>query len=411
MKHAFFNILIYITTICLHLATLAGQTICLSEQIDRTLDKETHGDITKKKVIRINYHFLLKSNGTGNFTELTDGDGRVTYNGYQYARDVTKWMNDRSVWNEKMNIPPNNSTPVLEKNFSFVLDAVYFWRNDALHAFDAINSSNYSIYGKDRDSVLNIFLSYHNFNPLNDEKLSVGGYASSLSPISKIKYTENRGYWQQYLNIVNNGGNIFNLFNGTGGNTIHELLHLVGLSHTVRYNWADPCPTGCPGFNAGISNPIDLNCDDGCDDTPTAWEIMQLNDCAYHPDYNDGQKKGPCGWGNGNNPYCTNNIMDYDGHNALTPCQLEIIHASLEGGMRSYLSCEAVTKNIALCDIGYPKLAYFGKNITIGCQNQQATITNGEAIQMYFSESIELSNFEIRSDCTYEAFLELPCNF
>lgn len=410
MKKNYLQIFILTLFLNSHVQSLTSQVICFTNQTDRTPDKEINGDITKKKIVRINYHFMLKSNGTGNFTEITDGDGRVSYNGYKYAKDVTQWMNERCTWNEKMNIPPGNNTPNLPKNISFVLDAVYFWRNDNVYNFRAIYDQSYPIYGKDRDSVLNIFLSYHQFT--YPEKLSVGGYAASLNPNSKIKYTENRGYWQQYLNIVNNGGYIFNLFNGTGANTLHELFHLLGLSHTVRWNGSAPCPTGCPGFGNNISNPINTNCDDGCDDTPTAWEIMQLNNCAYHPDYNDDEtRSGPCGWGNGNNPYCSNNIMDYNGHNALTPCQLEIIHSSLEGGMKSYLTCEAVTKNIALCDIGYPKLAYFGKNITIGCQNQQATITNGEEIQLYYSQSVELSNFEIRSDCTFEVFIESPCTF
>ena len=140
------------------------------------------------KVIRLNIHFMLRTNGTGNFTETTDGDGRTWYNGYTYANELIDRMNIRNDYNEQMNIPTGNTTPILNKNFHYVLDAIYFRRNDATFNFDINYSNCYTVYGEDRNNVVNIFLSYC---PSNNNYCSSSGYASSLDYNSKIKFTEN----------------------------------------------------------------------------------------------------------------------------------------------------------------------------------------------------------------------------
>jgi hypothetical protein len=347
--------------------------------------------INNKKIIRINYHFILRANGTGNFTELNDGNGNSAYNGYMFANDLTNWMNGVCSWNEQMRIPTGNTTPVIAKNFSFVLDGVYFWRDDATYNFASYNA-NYAAQGQNKDSVLNIFLTYD-----NSTNISVGGYASDLDANSKIKYTENRCYWQRYHLAITSNTPMEWAMHGTGSNTVHELCHLLGLSHTVKWNGGGQCGTGCPGYTA-----INTACDDGCADTPTAWSIMNANNCTTHPD---------CGWNTGSLPNCSNNVMDYSGANALTPCQLSIIHASLEGGMRSYLSCAAVANDLQLCDISYPKVSYFGRNVSIGCSATPATVANNEKISLFFSNSVELTNFEVSTNSEFEVILESVCAF
>lgn len=349
--------------------------------------------INDMKTVRINYHFMLKSDGSGNFTETDDGDGRTSYNGYLYAHDLTNWMNGTCSWNEKMNIPTGNSTPVISKNYRFVLDAVYFWRNDNTYNFETIDYHN---QGRDKDSVLNIFLSY------DSTSTQAGGYASRLDPGSKEKYTENRSYWQGYKSNIANGYPFAWFLHGTGANTTHELGHLLGLSHTVRWNTAPPCPTGCNDPNNPGYGPINSNCDDGCNDTPAAWDITTNGGCSDHP---------ACGWMGGNQPKCSNNLMDYTGQNALTPCQINIIHANVEGGMRSYLSCSALTKDKVYCDIGYPKVSYFGKSLSIGCHTTQATISANESIQLVYSESVSLNNFEVDESAELEITYESVCSF
>jgi hypothetical protein len=337
---------------------------------------------------------MLKTDGTGNFTETTDGDGRTTYNGYMYANDLTNWMNGWNSYNIQMNIPPGNSTPVIDKNYSFVLDACYFWRNDATYNYGSIN---YVTQGQDKDSVLNIFLDYKMYTSGDS---SAGGYASSLTATSKLKYTENMRYWQGYKNNVN-GGYPFDWFlHGTGANTDHELGHLLGLSHTAMWNNAAKCPVNCP-ISPGAVNTA---CDDGCNDTPTAWDMANASGCTVYPN---------CGWGTGANPYCSNNMMDYAGANALTPCQIDIIHSSIEvaNGMKSYTSCAAVSKDLTLCDIGYPKISYFGKVVNIGCTATAATVSNPEKIKVYFSNSVDLNNFEVGTNAEFEVVQEGTCTF
>lgn len=378
--------------VCSIAAAQPSHSICVTDNFAPNQPKASRS-INDKKVIRINYHFMLKTNGTGNFRETDDGDGRTTYNGYMLANDITGWANYACSVNPQMNIPTGNTTAALPKNYSFVTDAVYFWRNDATYVF---NNINYSTQGKDKDSVLNIFLTFATDSHSNGDA-TMRGYASNLDPMSKVKYTENRGAWQRYKWHINQGYPFDWYMHGAGVQISHELGHLLGLSHTVLWNHGVPCPTGCPGYGT-----INTACDDGCGDTPTAWEIMSANGCSKHPS---------CGWGTGGDANCSNNLMDYNGSITLSPCQIGIVHFCLEIGMKSYLSCAAVSKDLALCDIGYPKLSYFGKNVSIGCAAIKADITNGEKINLYFSGSVELNNFEVSSNSTFEVVKEGICAF
>jgi len=344
------------------------------------------------KTIRINIHFMLTSEGEGNFRENDDGDGRADYNGYLYAKDLTKWMNEACAWNEQMILPYGNQTPVMDKNYRFVLDAVYFWRDDAGYNF-SFSSYEYDTYGKNKSNVFNIFLTYD-----TRTKPKPSGYALALSPFSKVKYTKNRAYWQDYKNKLANNNPFEWFLHSTGNNTLHEIGHLTGLKHTLRWYDGVPCPVGCGEFDEEI-NP---NCDDGCSDTPTAWEIAQADPECKHP---------ACGWNMNNEAGCGNNLMDYTGRNALTPCQINTMHVNLENGLTSYLLCDALSQNLSVCDIGYPVVSYFGKVLTIGCPNTMAEVSNKEGIDVYYSESVELNNFEIDSNSEFEVILSNECTF
>jgi hypothetical protein len=338
--------------------------------------------INSMKIVRINIHFMLKSDGSGNFDEFTDGDGRY-YSGYDYARNHVQMMNSMCNQNPKLNIPTGNTIPALQKNYRFVLDAVYFHRSDATYNF---YSCNYTLNGKDKDSVMNVFISHGTG--------ATGGYASDLSTTSHNKYTETTSYWASYVNEWQGLGEPQNWSKAM--TTCHELGHLLSLSHTVLWGYGIPCPGGCGGYPG-----IDAACDDGCADTPTAAEVMATNNCVKHPGYNCGSDQ----------PGCSNNIMDYSSNLALSPCQIGKIHSGLENGLRSYLSCAAVSQDITLCDMGYPKLSYFGKKVSIGTCGTMATITNQEKINVYFSDAVEFSNFEIRTDSELELFFEPTCSF
>jgi hypothetical protein len=246
-----------------------------------------------------------------------------------------------------MNIPPDNTVPANNKNYAFILDAVYFHRNDAwFNFYDA--GAAYPIIGADKTEVFNIFLSD------DPNSSTAGGYASDLShDATAPKFTENRNYYRTYQNFRNNipqGNQYAWVLHGTETNTNHEIGHLLGLSHTVRYNSSTKCPTIAFPFGRAF----DPNCDDGCADTPTAWYITDNLNSGRHP---------ACGWVQ--EKWCSNNMMDYSGNNALTPCQLGIIHAGLDGGLKNYKACEAVKTDKIICSLGFPKLAHFGKKLPL----------------------------------------------
>jgi hypothetical protein len=378
-----------------------AQIRCLSDHPKPVIVLGEAKSINDVKYVRVNIHFMLKSNGTGNFTETSDGDGR-SYTGYQYAMDHVRAMNGYQGWNIKANIPPGNSIPIQSKNYYYILNSIHFHRNDNSYYLQKVD---YNANGVDKTNVLNIFFSHTTLADVPTANATTagqpGGYASDITPNSKVKYTDVMDYWTHYRILLKDGKPMDWHWHGCAGTTNHELGHLLTLSHTVRYNGATRCPVGCGARD--INLPIDVNCDDGCADTPTAWDITRASGNCTHP---------ACGWGTSGTPWCSSNVMDYGGGNTLTPCQLNKIHTALEGGMRTYLSCEAVKQDMSYCDIGYPYISYFGKKVNIGgCSNQLADVTNREVLAAYFSESLDLQNFEVRTDSEFDVIYQPECPF
>ena len=115
-----------------------AQTMCVSKEATAAWAAERNRIAnqplrasTPLEIVRVNMHFMLKSNGTGNFNALNDGQGNPL-SGYQFANDLVNAMNARQ-YNVQMKLPPNNTTAVLNKNYLYVLDAVYFVANDAYY--------------------------------------------------------------------------------------------------------------------------------------------------------------------------------------------------------------------------------------------------------------------------------------
>src|SRR5690606_34329664 len=231
-----------------------GQIMCLTEQ--KFEDKEIQVNsksINDEKIIRINFHYMLKSNGTGNFSEITDGDGRY-YSGYDFSRDLLSYMNDQCDINPQLNIPTGNSIPNLAKGYKYVLDAVYFHRDNNNYDYQSITASeNITPLGRDSYEVMNIYFTH--------DIQTMGGSASNISSTSSNKFIECRAVWRSYVETMQFGNNIEDFKWVLARLINHELGHLLTLSHTVRWNYSTPCPTGCPGMivgGANVSSPIEI---------------------------------------------------------------------------------------------------------------------------------------------------------
>lgn len=341
--------------------------------------------IGSSKTIRINFHYIRKD-ANSNFTETSDGMGNP-YNGYEFSRNMVEYMNYSQSYNVPLNIPAGNSLPVLNKNFNYVLDGVYFHLSPGLYNYgSSLNTQLHSQLGVDKPNVLNVYV-----NCCGDGRVS--SFALNQNE-NALKFVETGLPWKWYRDRVLAGqASPLELwrFSLPANHICHELGHLLGLYHTVLTPGGFPCPT----TNGA-------NCGDDCSDTPSAFEMISVHNSPIHPNctYNDVSSG------------CSNNLMDYSNHNSLSPCQIEKVHAGLENGLNPYTTCYAVSIDKSICDLGYPKLAHFGKDITIGgCSNPPFALEGNEKVDIYFSNSVEFFTTELAGNSELEVIYEPTCNF
>ena len=209
------------------------------------------------RVVGIRIVYVLKDDGTGNFTETTDPNGSSAVNGYQHATAITNQMNTWFASNTKIWLPSGNTIPVNPINISFQLLSTGFIRSTTFFNENFFNGSPgaQQSYAQTQNyltpNVFTIFI-------IRNRVTSAGegtGIASTIGvnqPINafckiydaQLHYSYGGTWWQW----------------GTGTNVMHELGHLLNLSHP----WEDPCPdTYSPSYTCWQQNiPATPECND-----------------------------------------------------------------------------------------------------------------------------------------------------
>jgi hypothetical protein len=237
---------------------------------------------TDYKFIKINIHFMLKSNGSGNYREYDDGKtpANPSANGYWYAQSLVDEANLKLANNPQMRLPLGNTTPNPTISIRLVLSGVYFHRDDNFYNLtpNEFTSTLNNTYGININSEMNVYAQYHSAYANSG---AFGGIASCIGPCA-TPWVKLAGIW----NGPSSGSPppvMAPLMN-------HEFGHNLGLNHS----WSG----------------------DACSDTPD-----NLNEW--------------CNLTSG-----SNNMMDYNcTQDAITPCQLTIMHSVVDNSYANYTVC------------------------------------------------------------------------
>jgi len=244
------------------------------------------------KYVNLNLHYMQRSCGQppGNFTESDDGMGDPTYTGLDHALDVVRaanWTMLRN-WQAGNQVDQNNITPFPPKRIQYVLNGVYFHADDDYFQETGSTSDINDVFGVNINTEYNVYMT-------GGSAPSSGGWAIPSTNSMIVRET-----WWNFHNPPQ-----FDPIDAAGDIINHELGHLWGLNHS--FSCSNPCN--------GIDINVPAECNSGCNCTDI-----------------------PCGgcnnWGSG-----SNNMMGYNTlGNSLTPCQLEIIHNTLETDHSDYVA-------------------------------------------------------------------------
>jgi hypothetical protein len=262
--------------------------------------------------------------GPGNFTEYSDGLGNTNYNGFQRAEEIVgkaneELANNGDQWRKEPGVYYPPDTP--DNKIRYILVGTYFHRDNWAfnNVYDNTLDDIHAIYDVGGNSVIDIYCVFASTVPWSGNAYVIGSGNKFVFVNDYLVYLRpNCREWSKQF---------------AASNLNHEIGHTLNLSHT----W---------------------NANDGCLDTPLGfiydqwrfnqntnmWECL-LNQYANCWNYNPGiptcpQSTGgkPCDdWGK-----VSNNIMDYNEYflHAYTQCQIDRIHANLNGNGNSYIhSC------------------------------------------------------------------------
>ncbi len=262
---------------------------------------------TEIKYLRLNYHFILNDNGTGNFNETDDGQGNHANNGYKRANDVValanyELANNQNMWRQEPGITYPTTAPA--NNIRYVLTGVYFHRNgDMVNLFSG-NWSMHGLYAIDEETTINFYSVAISGTTTGRAKGFCPGVGDMAAKSDSYDNYTNSPAWIEFEASQIN----------------HEVGHLLNLEHT--WNNDDECIDTPLGFlwdydGAGPNSPIYGQC----------WG------------FDNPANVDPCdSWEN-----ISNNMLDYNGWfpHAYSTCQIDKIYDCLaEGGMSaSVMQC------------------------------------------------------------------------
>ena len=276
---------IYILVLCCLCGNLFGQFVATQPNAN-----------TPVKFVKVHFHFIRDANGGNNFN---DADAKIA--SMNYIKAANRLLANMPVINLKYN---NTVVSTLPSKYRYVLapdpndfndpdaDGIYFHNVAGAENFTDTTGANH----KDKlfpnlvssAKVINVFFMRGNTGT---------GIAGDI-----------------FSNHCTVGINIHDVNYVNVGIINHEIAHCLGRNHT----WETK-------FNENCTQVIDLDNRDDCDDTPRNTNCTSLNSFTTET---------PCSLTGlalcQTQDKLSNNMMDYNaGQNALTPCQLGAIHASL----------------------------------------------------------------------------------
>lgn len=246
-------------------------------------------DPDSTKYVNVNVHFILRSDGTGNYDETSDGLGG-TVSGYQAAYDLIRTANELFANNPQVVQPNPNSTPALPTRIQYLLRGVYFLRNNTAYNYNIGDVGLLSSFSTNLGSEINIFIAG---DPIGASAVVPGiGIDNPITLIGDQMWSSfNHGYTKSVFYQATPIP--FKLFY-YAQNVNHEIGHLLDLNHVF----------GCPSTSDH----------DNCADTKSFCPRSNFEPIAPQTNPYNGLS---CPTAD-----CSNTFMDYSlNHFAVTPCQ------------------------------------------------------------------------------------------
>lgn len=177
--------LILAITLTMLFLDAGAQQYCNANCNDTLRDESTihyiPDEYTTMKYVKVNFHFMMKSDSTLNFRQYDDGNGNGSFTAYDYSELLIAYANSMLSQNDQMHLPPGNNTPILQRKYRLRLEDVYFHYDDYAYAFynypEELDDVEIAYYSENATSEINVFFVY-NDNELEANRGLYGGDAN-----------------------------------------------------------------------------------------------------------------------------------------------------------------------------------------------------------------------------------------